>query len=192
MKVPRRSRVPRPAERSRVRPADGRGGSRPARRAVRGRVPAAEVPEEEPVALLEVRNSPFTRRAAVFASVLVLTAFSVAFPAQRYLAQRKHVAELRAKESADAAQVAALERETALRTQNFYVEREARVRLHYVKPGEAALRVSDPPPLPGTPGAAADVAAATWWGRLMQSVATAATPVERLPAGVRRDAPVAR
>jgi cell division protein FtsB len=154
-------------------------------------VPTAIV-ADEPIALLEMRNSPFTRRAAVFASVLLLTAFSVAFPVQRYLAQRKHVAELREKVTAGAAQVAALERETALRAQDFYVEREARLRLHYVMPGEEALRVSDPPPAPGTPGAAADVAAATWWGRLMQSVATAATPVERPPTGVRREAPVAR
>jgi cell division protein FtsB len=159
---------------------------------MRGRVPVVVAAGEEPVALLEARNSPFTRRAAVFASVLMLTAFSVAFPVQRYLAQRKHVAELRAQVTAGAAQVTTLERETALRAQDFYVEREARVRLHYVMPGEAALRVSDPPPAPGTPGAAAHVAAQTWWGRLMQSVATAATPVERLPAGVRRDAPVAR
>ncbi len=192
MKVPRRSRVPRSTARDRARPAAGRGESRPARRGIRGRVPATAEPVVDPVALLEVRSSPFTRRAAVFASVLVLTAFSVAFPVQRYLAQRKHVAELRAQVTADAAQVATLERETALRAQDFYVERQARVRLHYVMPGEEAFRVSDPPPAPGTPGAAAHVASETWWGRLMQSVATAATPVERLPAGVRRDAPVVR
>jgi cell division protein FtsB len=192
MKVPRRSRVPRPALRNRVRPGADRGASRPARRGTRGRVPVAPAVGEDPIALLEFRHSPFTRRAAAFASVLLLTAFSVAFPVQRYLAQRKHVAELRAKVTAGSVQVATLERETALRAQNFYVEREARLRLHYVMPGEEALRVTDPPPAPGTPDAAADVAAGTWWGRLMQSVGTAATPVERPPAGVRRDAPVAR
>jgi cell division protein FtsB len=187
MKVPRRSRVPRSTARDRARPAASRGESRPARRGIRGRVPVTAEPVVDPVALLEVRSSPFTRRAAVFASVLVLTAFSVAFPVQRYLAQRKHVAELRAQVVNGATQVAQLKKENELRSQNFYVEREARLRLHYVMPGEEAFRVSDPPPAAGSPDAAAAVAAGTWWGRFMQSVATAATPVEHPPTGMRRD-----
>jgi cell division protein FtsB len=187
MKVPRRSRVPRSTARDRARPAASRGESRPARRGIRGRVPATAEPVVDPVALLEVRSSPFTRRAAVFASVLVLTAFSVAFPVQRYLAQRKHVAELRAQVVNGATQVAQLKKENELRSQNFYVEREARLRLHYVMPGEEAFRVSDPPPAAGSPDAAAAVAAGTWWGRFMQSVASAATPVEHPPTGMHRD-----
>lgn len=164
--------------------------------------------------MLAVHRSPFTRRAVVFASVLLLIATSVAYPAQRYVAQHRHIEQLRAQVAADAAAVATLERQTALRTQAFYVQREARQRLHYVLPGEAALRVVDAPAAPGTTWAMGEGPVAgglvpggmagggmvggqptgAWWNRLLNSVTVAATPVERLPAGRRPDpgSPVAR
>jgi len=168
-----------------------RGATRPARRGGRGRVPAPAPPVDEPLTLLAARRSPFTRRATVFASLLLLIAVSLAFPAQRFVAQRKHIADLRGQIAAGSAQVAGLERQLALREQSFYVERQARLRLHYVLPGEQALRVTDPPPAPGSAAAAArTVAAGAWWGRLLDSVSKAATPIERLPAGPRPGAGV--
>ncbi len=90
------------------------------------------------------RRSPFTRRAAVFAAVVLLVAISVAYPAQRYVAQRQHVDELRAQVAAGTTRVAALEHEKALVSKETYIEREARRRLHYVMPGDFGYRVEDP------------------------------------------------
>ncbi|HEY2834299.1 MAG TPA: septum formation initiator family protein [Sporichthyaceae bacterium] len=135
------------------------------------------------VVSLNTRRNPFTRRAAIFASVLLLVAISVAYPAQRYVAQRRHIADLHARVAASAVRVAALQHESTLRAQNFYVEREARLRLHYVMPGEQAFRVSDPPPADAgdTPAAVSPL----WWNRLLASMSDAATPVEQLPTGNR-------
>ncbi|MGQ0843696.1 MAG: FtsB family cell division protein [Sporichthyaceae bacterium] len=182
MKVPRRSRTPRPRLRDRARPSSGRVEGRPARRALRGRVPAQTRVETVVVPML--RRSPFTRRAAILASVVFLVAVSVAYPVQRYVAQRQHIDELRQSVAAGAERLEALQRENALRHEKFWIEREARLRLHYVKPGEQAYRVTDPPPalaaeLPGTP-----VVPTSWWGRLNDSLATASTPVEAPPRGV--------
>jgi cell division protein FtsB len=132
---------------------------------------------------LNNRRNPFTRRAASFASVLLLVAVSVAYPAQNYVAQRRHIAQLRAQVATSAAKVDSLQHETTLRAQPFYIEREARLRLHYVMPGEQAFRVSDPPVTDTGSGQAA--ANPMWWGRLLTSVSDAATPVEQLPTGNR-------
>jgi cell division protein FtsB len=136
------------------------------------------------VVSLNTRRNPFTRRAAVFASVLLLVAISVAYPAQRYVAQRRHIADLRARAAASAVKVAALQHESTLRAQNFYIEREARLRLHYVMPGEQAFRVSDPPATDAAGTGPAGVSP-LWWNRLLGSVSEAATPVEQLPTGNR-------
>jgi cell division protein FtsB len=133
---------------------------------------------------LNTRRNPFTRRAAIFASVLLLVAVSVAYPTQNYVAQRRHIAQLRAEVAAGAAKVDSLQHESTLRAQPFYIEREARLRLHYVMPGEQAFRVSDPPVADGN-GGTGPAAANPWWGRLLTSVSDAATPVEQLPTGNR-------
>jgi cell division protein FtsB len=136
------------------------------------------------VVSLNTRRNPFTRRAAVFASVLLLVAVSVAYPAQRYVAQRRHIADLRARAAASALKVAALQHESTLRAQDFYIEREARLRLHYVMPGEQAFRVSDPPATDAD-GTGPAAVSPLWWNRLLGSVSDAATPVEQLPTGNR-------
>ncbi|MGQ0463757.1 MAG: FtsB family cell division protein [Sporichthyaceae bacterium] len=154
----------------------------PARRALRGRVPAQARTEEAPFPVL--RRSPFTRRAAILASVVFLVAVSVAYPVQRYVAQRQHIDELRESVAAGTARLEELRRENELRHQPFWIERQARLRLHYVKPGEQAFRVSDPPAelaadLPGGP-----TVPTSWWGRVTESLADASTPVEALPRGL--------
>jgi cell division protein FtsB len=152
-------------------------------RALRGRVPAVALPPALTVSLNNRRN-PFTRRAAIFASVLLLVAVSVAYPTQNYVAQRRHIAQLRAEVAASSARVDSLQHESTLRAQPFYIEREARLRLHYVMPGERAFRVSDPPVLDGG-GTGPAATNPMWWGRLLTSVSDAATPVEQLPTGNR-------
>lgn len=135
-----------------------------------------------------LRRSPFTRRAAILASVVFLVAVSVAYPVQRYVAQRQHIDELRASVAAGTSRLEALRKENALRHEPFWIERQARLRLHYVKPGEQAFRVSDPPAeraadLPGTP-----VPPTSWWGRVTESLSEASTPVEAPPRGLQPSA----
>lgn len=135
--------------------------------------------------MLALRRSPFTRRAAVLASVLFLVAVSVAYPVQRYVAQREHIQELRESVAAGTTRLESLQRENQLRHQPFWIERQARLQLHYVKPGEQAFRVSDAPPDPTTQLGAAAATPTSWWGRLAESLETASTPVEAPPRGLR-------
>lgn len=137
--------------------------------------------------MLALRRSPFTRRAAVLASVLFLVAVSVAYPVQRYVAQRQHIEELRESVAAGTAKLEALQKENQLRHQPFWIERQARLQLHYVKPGEQAFRVSDAPPAPAGQGGAEAAEPASWWGRLAESLETASTPVEAPPRGLRAE-----
>ncbi|MGQ0624468.1 MAG: FtsB family cell division protein [Sporichthyaceae bacterium] len=175
MKVPRRSPAPRPTARDRARPGALRSRGR------RTLIPAQAV--AEPVITPgSGGRSPFTRRAVVVAVVLFATALSVAYPAQRLVAQRADIAELRAQVSERVARVADLERDLEAVDQPYYIEREARRRLHFVLPGEAGFRVTDPPlaeqaGLDGVPGDA------PWWDRLFSSVAEASTPNSELPVG---------
>lgn len=177
MKVPRRSPAPRPGARDRARPGAGRSQVRIGR----GPIPAQALAEPV-IAPGGGGRSPFTRRAVVVAAVLFAVALSVAYPAQRFVAQRADIAELRAQVSGSVARVADLQRDLGAVDQPYYIEREARRRLHYVLPGEAGFRVSDPPAAEQE-GLAGPLADAPWWDRLLGSVAEAATPIEELPVG---------
>jgi cell division protein FtsB len=194
VKVPRRTPAARPPARDRVRPGADRGAPRPGTRAARGRRKApVEAPAPAPTAArLEAsaaRRSPFTRRAAVFAAVVLLVAISLAYPAQRYVAQRQHIDALRAQVADGTARVAALEHDKALMSKDVFVEREARRRLHFVMPGDLGYRVEDPESSTGVPAAADGPAAATradaWWERMMGSLDAAAARVEPPPVGAR-------
>jgi cell division protein FtsB len=134
------------------------------------------------------KRSPFTRRAAVFATVLFLVAVSVAYPAQRYVAQRQQIDELRADVAAGAARVGTLEQEQVRLGQDRYIEREARRRLHFVMPGDVAFRVEDPHIVAWQVPDAGPSAAPTsdvWWERLLGSLDAASARVEPLPSGTR-------
>ncbi len=142
----------------------------------------------EAVVVLALRRSPFTRRAAVLASVFFLVAVSVAYPMQRYVAQRQQIDELRESVAAGTSRLEALQRETQLRHEPFWIERQARQQLHFVKPGEQAFRVTDAPPDPSTEIAGEAAVPTAWWGRLADSLTTASTPVGAPPRGLREQA----
>lgn len=197
MKVPRRTPAARAPVRDRARPADPRSGAgeRPGTRAARGRAPGRT--ETAPPVSLKLpssagKRSPFTRRAAVFATVLFLVAVSVAYPAQRYVAQRQHIDELRADVAASAARVSALEQDRIRLGQDQFIEREARRRLHYVMPGDSGFRVEDPWIVTGAEpdaGPAAAVTSDVWWERMMGSLNSAGARVEPVPVGARTAPP---
>lgn len=182
MKVPRRAPTPRPTGRNRARPAAGRGAARPAPRAPRSRVPA----EPAPVVVRPPGSAPrsyFTRRAVVFALVLFAVAISVAYPAQRYVAQRQSVDDLRMRVAAGTERVDELEKAVAAAGEPYAIEREARRRLHYVMPGEEAFRVTDPMTVIEEQKAAAAAKDRAWWDAMLASVTEASTPIEALPVG---------
>ncbi len=180
MKVPRRAAA-RPTSRDRARPAASRGAARPAVHSGRARIPA----QAAPVAVTPPGSGPrsyFTRRAAVFAAVLFVVAMTVAIPAQRYVAQRNNISDLRQQVAQDTERVAELEKQVAAANEPYAIEREARRRLHYVMPGEMAFRVSDPMLVQKEQEARAK-AEGPWWDRMLDSVDEAAQPVSELPTG---------
>jgi cell division protein FtsB len=180
VKVPRRAAA-RPTGRDRARPVAARGAARPAVRGSRPRIPA----QPGPAPITPPGSGPrtyFTRRAAVFAAVLFVVAMTVAIPAQRYVAQRQNIADLRTQVAQGTDRVADLEKQVAAANEPYAIEREARRRLHYVMPGEQSYRVTDPLRAPAEETAAADTGGA-WWDRMLGSVDEAAKPVEKLPTG---------
>lgn len=180
MKVPRRAAA-RPPARDRARPAAARGAARPAVRGSRTRIPA----QPGPAPVKPPGSGPrsyFTRRAAVFAAVLFVVAMTVAIPAQRYVAQRQNIADLRAQVASGTDRVADLEKQVAAANEPYAIEREARRRLHFVMPGELSYRVSDPIHTEEQQAAKAKADGA-WWDRMLGTVDDAAQPVEALPTG---------
>ncbi|MBA3741606.1 septum formation initiator family protein, partial [Sporichthya sp.] len=127
-------------------------------------------------------RSYFTRRVAVFAAVLFVVAMTVAIPAQRYVAQRQNISDLRLQVASGTERVAELDKAVATANEPYAIEREARRRLHFVMPGELAYRVTDPLLVEQQQAAKAEADGA-WWGRMLESVNEAARPVEELPTG---------
>jgi cell division protein FtsB len=150
-------------------------------RGARGRIPA----QAGPAPVKPPGSGPrsyFTRRAAVFAAVLFVVAMTVAIPAQRYVAQRQNISELRSQVASDTQRVAELEKQVAAAHEPYAIEREARRRLHFVMPGELSYRVTDPMHIEQEKAAAANADGA-WWDKMLGSLDEAAKPVEELPTG---------
>ncbi|MEU3016513.1 septum formation initiator family protein [Nocardiopsis sp. NPDC007018] len=85
-----------------------------------------------------------TSRAAILALVVCVIALSLAYPLREYVMQQSQIAQLKEDRARMEENVAHLqEREEAL-TDEDYVEREARERLHYQYPGETAYIVVRP------------------------------------------------
>ncbi len=85
-----------------------------------------------------------TSRAAILALVMCVIALSLAYPLREYIAQRAQLAELREERARMEQSVRDLRQREEEMTQDSYVEREARVRLHYQYPGETAYIVIPP------------------------------------------------
>jgi len=107
---------------------------------------------------------------------------TVAIPAQRYVAQRQNIADLRTQVAQGTDRVADLEKQVATANEPYAIEREARRRLHFVMPGELSYRVTDPIHEQEQQAAQAKADGA-WWDRMMGSLDEAAQPVEQLPTG---------
>lgn len=85
-----------------------------------------------------------TSRAAILALVVCVIALSLAYPLREYIAQRAQMAELQEERAHMEQSVRELRQREEELTQDSYIEREARLRLHYQYPGETSYIVIPP------------------------------------------------
>lgn len=109
-----------------------------------------------------------TSRAAILALVVCVIALSLAYPLREYIMQRSQIAQLQDERARMEESVRDLEERQEELSQDEYVEREARDRLHYQYPDETAYIVV-------RPDAAAEAEAETepdepWFATLWRSV----------------------
>jgi cell division protein FtsB len=121
-----------------------------------------------------------TGRAAVLALVVSALVLTLAYPAQRYLAQQAQLSELERDLAAQKASIAALEVRREKWDDPAYVKAQARQRLQYVMPGEVAYVIIDPARDAAEASAPSSVsrvrADGPWYGRLWSGVRAADRP----------------
>jgi cell division protein FtsB len=145
---------------------------RRSRAALPGRAPV-------PAAVARRRRTTLTARAAVLAVALASVALAIALPFKIWLAQRGEISSLQAQTRVQQQHVAALQRQQQQWQDPAYVEQQARVRLHYVKPGEkeyVVLGRPRPKPAPGSRPATGSAVVGPWYSRLWQTVQLAGAP----------------
>lgn len=114
-------------------------------------------------------STRLTGRAAVLAVVICAIALSLAYPVREYIAQRQQIDQLLAQQQLMIAQVKNLQAESQKLGEPWYVEQQARDKLHYCFPRETCYEVIDgqspfTAALPRTP------AVVPWYDRLWRSV----------------------
>ncbi|WP_415952561.1 FtsB family cell division protein [Streptomyces sp. KLOTTS4A1] len=92
----------------------------------------------------QARRSRLTGRAALLALVLCSLIVALAYPIRQYVAQRADIAEQQRLLEEERAETERLRDEKARWQDPAYVERQARERLHMVKPGEKGFMAADP------------------------------------------------
>ena len=147
----------------------GASGVRRSRAAPPTRVAAVEA------AAVRRRRTTLTARAAILALALASVALAVALPFKIWLAQRGEISSLQAQTHAQQQHVQQLQRQQQQWQDPAYIEQQARLRLHYVMPGEKAYIVLGRPkavakaPAPH-PTVAAPTVTGPWYSRLWQTV----------------------
>jgi cell division protein FtsB len=148
----------------------GRKGPSPVRRS------RAALPRREAAvgaAAARKRRTTLTARAAVLAVALASVALAVALPFKIWLGQRGEISTLQAQTRAQQQHVAQLQHQQQQWQDPAYVEQQARLRLHYVLPGEKAYivlgRTRPKAPKAGQAPAVPAVTGA-WYSRLWQTV----------------------
>ncbi|WP_062216439.1 septum formation initiator family protein [Streptomyces sp. NBRC 109706] len=89
------------------------------------------------------RRSRLTGRAALLALVVCSLVVALAYPLRQYVQQRSEIADQRRQAEEAAAQVEELRDAKARWQDDAYVERQARERLRYVRPGEIGYLLPD-------------------------------------------------
>ena len=124
------------------------------------------------------RSTKLTGRAALLAVVICAIALSLAYPVREYIAQRQQIDQLQAEQHTMAAQVKALQAEKGKLSQTWYIEQEARDRLHMCYPQEQCYQV-----ITGKPDQSSAVkpqaVANPWYAKLWKSVQQADAPTPK-------------
>lgn len=110
-----------------------------------------------------------TGRAAVLAVVICAIALSLAYPVREYIAQRQQIDQLLAQQQLMAEQVKNLQGESSKLSQPWYIEQQARDKLHYCFPRETCYEVIDGQS-PFTATLPRTAAVVPWYDRLWHSV----------------------
>jgi cell division protein FtsB len=121
------------------------------------------------------RQTTLTARAAVLAVAVASVALALALPFKIWLGQRGEIASLAAQEAQARQQVARLSAERQRWKDPAYVEQQARLRLHYVLPGQKTLVVLGHRSGSGTKPATTPSPPSTspWYSQLWQSAVSA-------------------
>jgi cell division protein FtsB len=123
------------------------------------------------------RRPLFTGRAVLLAALILLLALTLAGPVRQYLAGRADLVRLAAEGRSLDAQAKALTAQLSQQNDPAFRERQARVRLTYVLPGDRLIMVVDGKTVQGDAGtlsaATAPPPPTSWYAGLMQSLATA-------------------
>ncbi|AEH08272.1 Septum formation initiator [Candidatus Protofrankia datiscae] len=106
------------------------------------------------------RRTPFTTRMTLLLVVICVLVLTLAYPLRLYLRQRSQIDELAAHNAEQRERVEALKTKVAGYDDPAWAQDEARVRLHYTRPGEKVYLVPatsvTPTPTPApTPSATA-------------------------------------
>jgi cell division protein FtsB len=151
------------------------------RPADRRRTSGTSLPAAAPATRAPRSRHGFTTRAAFLGLLVCALTLALTVPLREYFQQRGRVADLRARTAEQDARVETLEERKRRLDDPAYVERLARERLHYVRPGETGYIVIAPTPTP-TPGPNGVVAGKkasdeAWYAQLWSTVEGAgATP----------------
>lgn len=152
------------------------------RPADRRRTAGTSLPPETPRVSARRHRHGLTTRAAFLGLLVCALTLSLTVPLREYFEQRGRVADLRARTADQEARVQALEERKRRLEDPAYVERLARERLHYVRPGETGYIVlaPTPSPTPATVGGRTvgkPAAREAWYAQLWSTVEGAgATP----------------
>lgn len=120
------------------------------------------------------RRNRLTGRAALLALVMCSLVVALAYPIRQYVSQRSDIADQRRKAEEAGRELDRLRDEKARWQDPAYVEQQARLHLHFVRPGETGYIVQD-----GTGSAAGpapkskDRAGQPWYDTLWQGVDSA-------------------
>jgi type II secretory pathway pseudopilin PulG len=109
----------------------------------------------------------------VLALAMVSVALAVALPFKIWLAQRGQISDLQTQTRVQQQHVAALKHAQQQWQDPAYIEQQARLRLHYVLPGEKAYITLGPRAVKGRPvkkHASAPAVSGPWYSRLWQTV----------------------
>ncbi|MGW1840213.1 FtsB family cell division protein [Streptomyces sp. BBFR2] len=120
------------------------------------------------------RRNRLTGRAALLALVMCSLVVALAYPIRQYVSQRSDIADQRRKAQEAARTLDRLRDEKSRWRDPAYVEQQARLHLHFVRPGETGYIVQDGSRAgDGAPREGAAAASTPWYENLWTDVDTA-------------------